>query len=858
MSKFEALDKVGEDIRRCYRCGYCRDMARDLTGTFQPCPVRENLRHEHFCARGRNTIARGIMDGNLEFSYGLRDVVYTCLNCAGCQDACSLIDWAKVDSPAITRAMREELHALGMTPRKILNVHRVKETQSRSDGKATCQIACPIDQDVPAYVGLIVQGRYGEALDVIRRANPLPSVCGRACTHPCEAACRQAEIGEPISIMRLKRFCVDYELAHGKTSIPSKADVSSKQHVAVVGSGPAGISAANYLIRHGINVTVFEKMDQPGGMMTNAIPDFTLPKAAVMHDIEHVRALGVEIKTGVEIGKDKSLKGLLEEGFNAVLLCLGTWSSVKMGIPGENVDNVWDGLELLKRVKGGQKLSVPQSVIVTGGGKVAIDVSRTLIRSGAEEVITLYRRSKEEMPVEEESVRFALEEGVCIRESLVPCEILVSEGRVRGVKIQDVDCIEADEDGNAVAVCVEGSAREIDTQMVVFAIGQKPDLSGLDGDGLVKMSKRGTIQRDDHFRTGDLPIFVAGDAANGPTSIVDAMASGRDAAKAVEMFLQGSSRSEGVSDGARKGTASPKLELDPARIVAPRSPMPMIDMSLRQSSLDEVEKGFSESTACQEARRCLACDVERFKDLPLVQSADTLFFIGCNNTYRYPEVARAAVETLSQGGVQLTLAAKEYCCGSPAFWSGDTALAEKLRHENMALFRNMGIKKIITACSDCYEMLSHAYGLDSEGIVLEHFVQTLASLLEREKISVNGYQGTVTYHDPCQLARKGKVIGEPRTILERVSGLKLVEMQRSKEGTHCCGGGPNRLVRLTASTLADDIGKKRLAEAQETQAQALITACPWCKTHLESLDINGLKVYDFPYFIHQVVGLKKT
>lgn len=359
MSMYKSLDRVWEDIKRCYRCGYCRDMVRDLTGTFRPCPVREKLRHEHFSARGRNAIARGLVEGHLTFSYALRDTVYACLACDGCHDACSLIDWAKVDSPAITRAMREELHNMGMTPKKILSVNRVKAAQIESGGKATCRTSCPIDQDVPYYVGLIAQGRYAEALEVIRETNPLPSVCGKVCPHPCEFSCRQAEIGAPLSIRRLKRFCVEQERLKAKQSPSSKGEGQEGPKVAIVGSGPAGLTAGSHLARKGFAVTVFEKNEFPGGMMTYGIPDFTLQREDVFYDVGLIEAQGVRIHTGVQIGRDKTVNDLIGEGFRAVLLCLGTWSSMRMGIPGEDLDGVWTGFEFLKRVKSGEVVSVP-------------------------------------------------------------------------------------------------------------------------------------------------------------------------------------------------------------------------------------------------------------------------------------------------------------------------------------------------------------------------------------------------------------------------------------------------------------------------------------------------------------------
>lgn len=858
MSKYPSLDRVWEDIKRCYRCGYCRDMVRDLTGTFRSCPVREKLRHEHYCARGRNTIARGLLEGRLDFSYGLRDAVFTCLMCGGCHDACSLIDWAKVDTPAITQAMREEIHRLGMTPKKILHVQRVKAAQGKSDNTATCQIACPIDQDVPAYVGLVAQCKFSEALEVIREANPLPSVCGRACTHPCEFYCRQSEIGEPISIMRLKRFCVDQELKHGQKPLPLKTQIQNSHAVAVVGSGPAGLSAANYLARRGFSVTIFEKNQLPGGMMVYSIPDFTLPREAVLYDIERVKEQGVQIKTGIQIGKDKSTVRLLDEGFRAVLLCLGAWSSSTMGIPGEDLNGVWKGLDFLIRIKRGEKISVPQKVIVIGGGKVAIDAARTAVRLGAREVTVCYRRAKEEMPVEEESIARALEEGVCIRETLLPVEVLGENGQVRSVKVREVHCIEVDQDGKAVPFCIEGSDIEIEAQMVIFAIGQKPDLSAIDSEGSIPVTGEGTVSVDDRFRMGALPIFAAGDAISGPSSIVEAMASGREAAKAIEAYLKGSNAVKEMPklDSAALPARQLKLHLD--RIVAPRTRMPMIGVRRKRASFEEVEKGFSEGKARQESLRCLACDLKRFSDLPLSEGADSLFFIGCNDYYRYPEVAQAALNILTRAGVKVTISEKELCCGSPAFWSGNASLTEELKAKNIALFHDLGIKRIITACSDCYEMLSKHYDLGIHHISIEHFAQTFSGILDQKKVRLNGYEGSVTYHDPCQLARRGGVMEEPRAILNQIEGLRLVEMKRHKKGTWCCGGGPNRLVHLSSPELANEIGRERLAEAMETKAQALITSCPWCRTQFDALQTDGLKVYDLPYFVYNIVGIKEN
>ncbi|MBN9459936.1 MAG: FAD-dependent oxidoreductase [Burkholderiales bacterium] len=845
MSDYSALERVRADIMRCYRCGYCRDMVRDLTGTYHPCPVRERRRHEHYSARGRNTIARGIIDGRLNVSYDLRDLVYTCLSCDGCRDACSLVDWAKIDSPAINQAMRDELHRLGMTPEKIRNVQQVKSTRSGPGNKATCRIACPLEQDVPGYVGLIARGAPVEALEVIRKTNPLPSVCGRACTHPCEPACRQSEIGEPVAIRSLKRFCIDQE-KKSERPVAGRYAVPAGPRIAVIGSGPAGISAANHLGRDGFRVTVFEKDSVPGGMMTTVIPDFTLRSDDVMYDIERVKELGVEIRTGVEIPGEKGLRGLIDDGFAAVLVCGGAWSSARIGIAGEDLDGVRGALEFLRSVKCGEDIDVGNRVVVVGGGKTALDAARSAMRLGAREVVIVYRRHREKAPFEYEDLLRALEEGVRFTDSVVPTEFIGFEGRVHAVRLRA-----------ASGATLRESEARIEADTVIVAIGQKADLPGMDG-GLLRVNESGNIVVDAGYRaSSSLPIFAAGDVVNGPTSIVEAMASGRDAAMAAAALLGRPARQHAAA-GMNEARVPPwPVAHDAQRVHAGRTPMGRIGSKRRRATFDEVDRGFSMKEAAFEASRCLGCDGDRLSGLPVTDGADTLFFIGCNNYYRYPEVARSAVEVLARGGMQVTVADGEQCCGSPAFWSGNAALAQQSRDENHALFEAMGIKRIVTACADCHEMLGRHYELEKHGISVEHFAETLAGLLADGKLRLKDYEGVVTYHDPCQLARKAGVVDEPRAVFGAIDGLRLAEMRRAKKGTQCCGGGPNRLVHLSDPELAREIGEGRLlSEARETGADAVITACSWCHTQFEGLGKHDMPVYDLPYFINHVVGIE--
>ncbi|MEW6262572.1 MAG: heterodisulfide reductase-related iron-sulfur binding cluster [Thermodesulfobacteriota bacterium] len=834
MSKYAALDKIWEDIRRCYRCGYCRDMVRDLTGTYKPCPVREVRRFEHYCARGRNTIARGLIYDHLKLTPGLRDLTYTCLLCGGCRDSCSLIDWAKVDSPGITRALREELHRVGLTPRRIRDVHRVKSLADKANGRASCQAACPVDQDAPSYIRLIAEGRYAEALEVIRRHNPLPSVCGRACKHLCESACRQSEIGQPVSIMRLKRFCADMEFTPGREAVPPQKGPDRVKRVAVVGSGPAGLAAANHLARLGFGVVIFEREEIPGGMMTHAIPDFTLPREPVWRDIERIKSLGVEIRTGVALGPDYGPARLLAEGFAAVILCLGTWASAPMGLPGEDLDGVWNALDFLVKAKAGSRPRVEDKVLVVGGGKVALDAARTALRLGARDVRILYRRTRDEMPVEQDSLEMALSEGVRLSESLVPVEILGRVGRVRGARVQSVDCILRDDDGRLKVVCVEDSGVEIEAGTVIMAVGQKAAPEALE------------MMRDQAEA-----VYAAGDLVTGPSSIVDAMASGIAAASRAAADLIG-------AEAARVEYERPaaRLNLDRESLGTPRTAMPRLAPAEAVSSFREVELGFTTEQAAAEARRCLACDLPRTKDLPLDENSDILFFVGCADYFRYPETMRSTVELLAKGGITVQIAPDEHCCGSPAFLGGDRELAEKLRAENMAVFQRMGVKKIITACADCLAVLTNDYDLEKIGLKVVHVVQVIDDLCREGRLEFRARQGAVTFHDPCQLARGGQVHEAPRRVLLRVPDLELKEMKRIRQGTHCCGGGPNRLVGLADPPLAEALGLDRLAEAAAVGANTVVTACPWCRTQFEQLGQKPLQVVDLPCFLAQAAGIE--
>jgi NADPH-dependent glutamate synthase beta subunit-like oxidoreductase len=389
-----------------------------------------------------------------------------------------------------------------------------------------CQMSCPIRQDVRGYMKLIAEGKYREALELIREANPLPSICGYICHHPCEAACTRGRVDDPLSIRSLKKFVADYDDGH--LNPPAREKAKNKK-IAIIGSGPAGLSAAHELGKKGYDVEMIEGYPEPGGMLAWAIPDFRLPREVLRRDVDYIRKLGVTIRTGITFGRDMAWSDLQKDGVHAVIVATGTQKSLKMMIPDEDdFEGAIDCLTFLKRYKEGIEISLGDRVLVVGGGNAAVDSARSALRLGAKEVAILYRRTLEEMPADIEELDEALHEGVKIRFLTAPVRMIGEEGRVRGLECVRTELGEADASGRRRPVPIQSSEFVWHADTVIAAVGQAPEYDLV---GPMKMDR-------ETLMTSEKGVFVAGDFVTGPTTVVEAMASGKRAAQAVEEYFK--------------------------------------------------------------------------------------------------------------------------------------------------------------------------------------------------------------------------------------------------------------------------------------------------------------------------------
>lgn len=458
---------------------------------------------------------------------------------------------------------------------------------------APCQEACPAGIDVPRYIRAIRQGRFDEALAVIREKIPFPLVCGYACVHPCETKCSRNQFEGPVAIRMLKRIAA--EKGDEKQPKPVCLDPTGKK-VAVVGSGPAGLTAAYYLALQGHEVTVFEALTQAGGMLRYGIPGYRLPDAVVDRDIELIKSCGVNMRTGSKID---SAEALLEKGYGAVFLASGAWRGLKMGIPGEDAEGVLDGLSFLKAVNSGQAPRVGEKVLVVGGGNTAIDAARAASRLGAQ-VTILYRRTRAEMLAAPEEIVEALQEGVVIEFLTAP--VSIQGGSVTCTRMA---LGEADASGRPCPVLVEGSDYTLEADTVIMAVGQGVEVPAAS----LERKQNGTIAVDaDTLATSVKGIFAGGDAVTGPASIIAAIGQGRRASVSIDRFLGGS----GVIDRLSGDTAG-----DGADEAAPRgtcrSEARLADPQERLSNFAIVEETLDPDAAIREAGRCLSCDLREFE-----------------------------------------------------------------------------------------------------------------------------------------------------------------------------------------------------------------------------------------------------
>jgi NADH-quinone oxidoreductase subunit F len=479
---------------------------------------------------------------------------------------------------------------------------------------APCENSCPVRCDAIGYISLISAGRYEEALDLIRLTMPLAGICGRVCNHPCEKVCKRGEIDDPIAISSLKRFAADWEIKRGTLAPPAFLEKPKAERVAVVGGGPAGLNAAYHLGRRGYQVTIFEALPVPGGMLVSGIPRFRLPLEVIEHDIQFIRQHNVEIVTGKELGKDFTINDLFQQGYKAVFLGLGAGLDQRLNIPGEDAKGVLKGVEFLRQVNLGKKVAIGEKVTIIGGGNVAIDAARMAMRTGAKDATIIYRRTREEMPANPEEIEEAEDEKIKIMYLLSPARIITGKRRVKGIECLRMELGDYDSTGRARPVPIPGSEFVIETDTVISAIGYMPELNFMPEDGRFMKNKDGTLAVDPvTLATGVPGVFAGGDVVTGPSTVVEAMSGGYCAAISIDRYLKGQDlyKNRLYEPLRRASVMRTEEEAEEAGSEKARYHMATLESENRIASFSEVNLGFDEETAVREAKRCLRCDLER-------------------------------------------------------------------------------------------------------------------------------------------------------------------------------------------------------------------------------------------------------
>ncbi len=516
-----------------------------------------------------------------------------CTGCALCADVCPVTLSSEFDEGLGTRKA-----IFRPFPQAVPNVFTISRR-----GTPPCQAACSIHQNAQGYVTLIAEGKFKEALDVILRDNPLPSICGRICTHPCMTNCTRATVDEALNIPGLKRFVTDffpdYKLPKPKMDRPER--------VAIVGSGPAGLMCAYELRQRGYKPTIFEAQSVPGGMLTLGIPAFRLPRKILNADIERLKAIGIEIKTNAPVGKTVTLEALRKQ-YSAVFVAIGAHIERKLKVPGEDLPNVWGGIEFLQKINLEGPLKLGHRVLVIGGGNSALDAARAALRCGADEVTIVYRRTRAEMPADAKEVDEAEHEGIKLLFLTSPKTILGN----RQAGATALECLKMklgapDASGRPAPEPIPNSEFLIPCDTIIATIGQVPDLASLGGKLGLDMTQWGTFQADELTLETNIPgIFVGGDCVTGPDVVVNAMYAGKKAAISIDRHIN---KQDMRADREKEGPFRAEYTIDTSGVVMQKQlPMPAIDLT-RRRTFQEVHTGYTEELARAEADRCLDCGI---------------------------------------------------------------------------------------------------------------------------------------------------------------------------------------------------------------------------------------------------------
>jgi len=524
-----------------------------------------------------------------------------CTACGSCSPGCPVV-------------MKSEFN-MGTGPRKavyipfpqaIPNKASIDKREDRPC-KAACMDACPIHTNVLGYLKHISEGRFADAYMLIRATNPFPSVCGRVCYAPCEKVCNRGQLDEPLAIRDLKRFAVD-QFDVNSLEVPQITKTGKK--VAVIGGGPAGLACAYDLAVEGHDVTVYEALPEPGGMLRYAIPEYRLPKEELKKEINYIEKLGVAIRCGIEVGKDITLDAVKNDS-DAVFIGVGAPKGLLLGIEGEDLAGVVDGIRFLRAVNSNETVSTGKNVAVIGGGNTAVDCARTAKRLGSEKVTLVYRRTRDEMPAADEEIEALIHEGVKIEFLTTPVRFYGESGRLAKMECIRMELGEPDASGRRRPVPMANSEWSFPVDTVITALGQGTQTSFTEVLGL-QMAKNGTILVDSSTGTTNVAgVFAGGDVSTGPAYVVDAIGAGQRAARSISRYLKG----EQVSAANNAREAEKLTEDEVVRMAArfptvDRIPMPEVSVAERIRNFGEVATGYSPADAMSEASRCLAGQIE--------------------------------------------------------------------------------------------------------------------------------------------------------------------------------------------------------------------------------------------------------
>ncbi len=485
--------------------------------------------------------------------------------------------------------------------------YRINRQEVVDTGTSPCKTNCPAHISVQGYIKLAAQGKYKEALELIKQENPFPAVCGRVCNRRCEDACTRGDIDDPIAIDEIKKFIAEQDLNKKTRFIPKIRHDYSDKKIAVVGAGPAGLSCAFYLAQDGYDITVFEKQERLGGMLTLGIPSFVLENGVVDAEIDVLRELGVKFMTGVEVGKDVTLDELRNQGYKAFYLAIGAQHGRSLGIEGEDAEGVVSGVEFLRRVNLSEDKLLSGKVVVIGGGNVAIDVARSAVRSGGAEISMYCLENRDEMPALPEEIELAEGENITINNGFGPKRILVENGKVKGVEFMRCTSV-FDENHRFAPKYCETETITVDADWVLLSIGQSIDWGGLLSNEKTVLNKNNTMQVDDWtYQTAQPDIFAGGDAVTGPMFAIDAIAAGKQAAISIHRFVQ-------PGQDLRFGRSRRNyIELDKSAAVinsydnTPRQRVSEVRGAEAMNSFRDMRGTFTEDQMKKESERCLGC-----------------------------------------------------------------------------------------------------------------------------------------------------------------------------------------------------------------------------------------------------------